>query len=48
MHVRDLQAKGDENYSTTIFVHETNSQKEEDFTSQHSFIEKLFGEDYLL
>jgi hypothetical protein len=46
--VRDLQAKGDENNSATIFVHETNPQEEEDFMSQCSFIKLFSGEDYLL
>jgi hypothetical protein len=42
MHERDLQAKGDENYSTIIPIHENNSPEEEDFMSQCSFIEKTF------
>ncbi len=43
--MKDLQAKGDENYILTIHEHETNTQEEKDSMPQRSFIQELVDED---
>jgi hypothetical protein len=42
--VKDLQAKGDVNYTIVIPLHETNTQEEKDSMPQCSFTQEFFNE----